>query len=500
MNSKQKQLFMSLSLGLILILTSLGVFIILSKGFTLGSLVVYAAGPRYVAPIPLGSDSSNCLNPLVPCATVQYAVDQSVSGDEIRVAAGAYTGVFTRAGYYTKTVTQSVYVSKSITIRGGYTITNWAISNPIANPTTLDAQGAGRVFNIEAPPLVPYPAIAPISVTISGLRIINGNATEQDSSNGPIGGGIHAFGITGTLQNNYIANNNGGLGGGGVALVASGPTSLVNNTIVSNTVNVVDNLALGGGVTLAVYPDINMEVSLISNVIQGNLVRVMGSTVNPNYVAKGGGLYVQYANKLTMEDNIIQANRVEAIGTATALGGGVYFNVSSPTLTNTVIIDNHLLGQGSGAGGFISEGTANLFHTTVARNSGGDGSGLCISTTNPTPSPMTLTNTILANHMLGITASSGNTINLDGILWFNNGSNMAGAGTFNRSSEFNGNPMFAVDGYHLGVGSAAIDRGVSTGLTADIDGEPRSLTLPDLGADETVNFQHLYLPLILQGS
>jgi hypothetical protein len=159
MSSKQ-QLFISLNLGLILILTSLGVFIILSKSVTFGSLTVYAAGPRYVVPTPLGSDNSNCLNPLAPCATVQYAVDQSASGDEIRVAAGTYTGVFTRAGYNTKTVTQSVYISKSITIRGGYTTTNWAISNPIANPTNLDAQGAGRVFNIEAPPLVPYPAIA----------------------------------------------------------------------------------------------------------------------------------------------------------------------------------------------------------------------------------------------------------------------------------------------------------------------------------------------------
>lgn len=266
----------------------------------------------------------------------------------------------------------------------------------------------------------------------------------------------------------------------------------------SNTVNVVDNLALGGGVTLAVYPDINTEVSLTGNVIQGNMIRVTGSTANPNYAAKGGGLYVQYANKLTMEDNIIQANRVEAIGTSIAYGGGVYFNVSSPTLTNTVIIDNHLLGHGSGAGGFISEGTANLFHTTAARNSGGDGSGFCISTTDPTPSPITLTNTILVTHTLGITGSDGSIINLNGILWFNNGSNTAGTGVFNRRSEFNGNPMFTLDGYHLGVGSAAIDRGISTGLTTDIDGEPRSLTLPDLGADETVNFQHLYLPLILQ--
>jgi hypothetical protein len=500
MNSKQKRLLISLHLGLLLILTSLGVFVTLSKDVTFGSLAIYAAGPRYVVPAPLGSNSGNCLNPLAPCATVQYAVDQSTSGDEIRVAAGTYTGVFTRAGYNNHLVAQSVYISKSIAIRGGYTTTNWTIANPIANPTTLDAQGAGRVFNIEAPPVVPYPAIVPISVTISGLRIINGNAIGQDSANNVAGGGIQAFGITGTIQNNYIANNNGALSGGGVLLVASGPTKLVNNTIVNNVVDVIDNLALGGGVALAAYPDVNTEVSFTGNIIQGNMVRATGITVSPDYAAKGGGIYVQYANKLTIEDNIIQANQAEGIGTAVAYGGGIYFNMSSPIMTNTVIIDNRILGQGSGAGGFIFGGKANLFHTTIARNSGGDGSGFGISAPDPITSLVTLTNTILVSHTLGITASASSTITLKGILWFSNGSNTAGAGIFNRSSEFSGNPIFTFDGYHLGPGSAAIDRGVSTGLTTDIDSESRSLAFPDLGADEIISFQPLYLPLILQGS
>jgi hypothetical protein len=50
---------------------------------------------------------------------MQYAVDQVSDGDEIRVAAGIYTGISARAD-----VTQVVYISKTVTVRGGYTTTN----------------------------------------------------------------------------------------------------------------------------------------------------------------------------------------------------------------------------------------------------------------------------------------------------------------------------------------------------------------------------------------
>jgi hypothetical protein len=64
----------------------------------------------------------------------------------------------------TGVVTQVVYISKTITLRGGYTTTNWTTSDPEANPTTLDAQGQGRVFYITGD----------ISPTIEGLRIVAG--------------------------------------------------------------------------------------------------------------------------------------------------------------------------------------------------------------------------------------------------------------------------------------------------------------------------------------
>jgi hypothetical protein len=100
-----------------------------------GPQAAHAAGPHHVAPC------GNC-GAASPCyATVQAAADAADSGDIIKVAQGIYTDVHARDG-----VTQVVYISKTVTILGGYTTADWATPDPENNPTTLDAQGQGRVF------------------------------------------------------------------------------------------------------------------------------------------------------------------------------------------------------------------------------------------------------------------------------------------------------------------------------------------------------------------
>ena len=70
-------------------------------------------------------------------------------------------------------------VRKSVTIRGGYTTSFNEPPDPVANPTTLDAQGNGRVLFIAGVYFRPY-----ISPTIEGLRIIGGDSTVLASSEG----------------------------------------------------------------------------------------------------------------------------------------------------------------------------------------------------------------------------------------------------------------------------------------------------------------------------
>ena len=53
--------------------------------------------------------------------------------------------------------------------------------------------------------------------------------------------------------------------------------------------------------------------------------------------------------------------------------------------------------------------------------------------------------------------------------------------------------------YHIGPGSAAIDRGVDAGVTTDIDGDPLPIgPAPDIGADEA--WRWAFLPLVVRSA
>jgi len=114
-------------------------------------------------------------------------------------------------------------------------------------------------------------------------------------------------------------------------------------------------------------------------------------------------------------------------------------------------------------------------------------------------STVTLTNTILVSHTVGVYVTPLNTAVLDGVLWFGNGTNTGGVGAVTVMNVYTGDPAFATDGYHLTSASAAIDRGVSAGVVIDIDYDPRFGT-PDFGADELVAFavRRVYLPVVLR--
>jgi hypothetical protein len=81
--------------------------------------------------------------------------------------------------------TQVVYISKTVTLRGGYAAPDFSEPpDPQANPTTLDAQGQGRVLYITG-------AISP---TVEGLRIAGGDADGLGGWWGVgAGGGVYAI-------------------------------------------------------------------------------------------------------------------------------------------------------------------------------------------------------------------------------------------------------------------------------------------------------------------
>jgi hypothetical protein len=156
-------------------------------------------------------------------------------------------------------------------------------------------------------------------------------------------------------------------------------------------------------------------------------------------------------------------------------------------LANNVVADNQAI---TASGVHVSESSPRLLHTTVARNSAGDGRGVYVTDNSSVES----VNTILVGHSVGIYVEADSSASLDATLWgsgpWANGTDWSGSGTITTSNDVAGDPAF-VDpdngDYHLGPGSAAIDTGVNAGVTTDIDGEARPYGAGyDIGADEWV--------------
>ncbi len=594
--SNRKTFYLALSLTLPLIALA-------ALWLTLGSFPTQAQGAttRYVAP---GGDCGGAS----PCyATIQAAVDAAVPGEEIHVATGTYTGVNNYGG-----LAQVVYISKTLTLRGGYSVTNWTVSNSEANPTTLDAQGQGRVLYITGD----------ISPTIKGLCITGGDAAglggDHREQAWDAGGGGYVITATATISNNQLFSNTasgsgGGLylskgdgtltgntvsensarGGGGLFLSGSAPT-VSGNTIISNTAGygggltlwesdpavsgntIGSNTAEGGGGGLYLWQSDAMlsdnsvtsntageggglyleasDVTISGNSVTSNTVRnkggglylshsravLTGNTIISNTASSGGGLFLMQGNDATLKSNTIASNAAFERGGGVYLaawsdatfsgntvsgntadeGGGLYLEDSNVTLTGNSLIFNtankggglYLRGDGTltnnlvadnranslGSGLYIERGSFHLLHNTIASNSGGDGSGIYVTNYGSYYS-ITLTNTILVNHTVAITVEAGNTAVLEGTLWgsgsWANDTDWGGAGSvITGMVNIWGDPAFvdpASGDYHIGTGSAAIDAGLTSGITTDIDGAIRPadgnadcMAICDIGAYE----------------
>ena len=86
------------------------------------------------------------------------------------------------------------------------------------------------------------------------------------------------------------------------------------------------------------------------------------------------------------------------------------------------IVLSPIIGPRHGSGLTVHSSSSRLVHTTVARNHGGDGSGLFITgegdVENYSPSTAALTNVILVSHTVGITVTGGNTATVNSVLWY----------------------------------------------------------------------------------
>ncbi|MEA3396195.1 MAG: hypothetical protein U9R05_01895 [Chloroflexota bacterium] len=299
---KTKYLVSSLALAL-------GLLLLLLKLLAVPAPLRSAGDIHYVAP-------GGACGELTPCyADIQPAVDAAAPGAEIRVAEGTYTGVSVR-----DSVTQVVYLSKTLTLRGGYTTTDWTHSYPLTQPTILDAQGQGRVLYITG---------ADNILQIAGLHLTGGQANE--------GAGLTLLESALTLTHNLIYSNTATSFGGGAKLSGTQVT-LVGNDIFSNTAT-----EGGGGLLIEGW------ANLYANIIRHNGLR--------------DGLCI-WNGDVTLVNTLINANQatgLELIGgnlrawhTTFAANGGRGLLVTNSgqihgaaTLTNTIIV-SHTVGVKAG--------------------------------------------------------------------------------------------------------------------------------------------------------
>jgi hypothetical protein len=292
-------------------------------------------------------------------SAVQQAVDATSAGGIVKVA-GTCAGVQARSS-----TTQTVIITKSLTLQGGYTTTNWITSDLGLNPTTLDAQGAGRVI------------FASAALTVSDLTVQNGKWTVGIEN----GGGIYA-GQPITLRhvilyNNIVTGANGGgsYSNGGAAYFAD-TASVTASTFISNTAGD----GSGGGA------DFERSASVNATAFTSNTAGfgagayfsyyspgyVNASTFTGNTASHGGGgaLFGSMAN----------VNVTTFTGNTSAdIGGGAWFK-GTADVRATSFTSNTAIGGGGAFFGGLASVTASTFTSNTALTDSGGGASFGLRT------------------------------------------------------------------------------------------------------------------------
>ena len=227
--------------------------------------------------------------------TIQGAIDASVNGDVITIAAGTYYEANLNPG------------GKAITIQG-------TLNEDGSLATTIDAQQGGSVFEFY------YDGEGAV---IKDLVITGG--IGADIGGGRRGGGIFCYnGSSPTITNCTISGNYAEYEGGGITCWNSNPT-ITDCRIDGNTADA------GGGISCMV----NSNPTISNCTISGNTAvggggilcsssspTISGCTIEGNTASYGGGIFVyNSSSNVTISSSIVCGNAPDQIvGSYTASG------------------------------------------------------------------------------------------------------------------------------------------------------------------------------------
>lgn len=288
-------------------------------------------------------------------------------------------------------------------------------------------------------------------VTLTNVSLVN-NLVDMGN-----GGGVYAGGSL-FIKDSRLENNVSRSGSGGGAYAQSS-ARVANSVFVSNSA-----LLRGGGLLVEAGADL-LGVEFLRN-------------AGPQ---SGGGLDV--AGPLGITNSVFISN-------SSSIGGGVFHNASGDgRVVNSLFARNVGSASGASALHLASTGHVDVIHTTIADPA------WVFPDFNPAPAirnesgSLNITNTIIADHSIGIFNNGGGATYEDCNLFSSVGTITSGLVTPGGHDQYPITPQFINplnDNYHVLGTSAAIDNGTDAGVYFDIDGQPRPIGPGfDIGFDET---------------
>lgn len=458
--------------------------------------------------------------------TLQEALADAVSGDEIWVAAGVYYpdeggGAVNNDQSSTFTLLNGVEIyggfagSETIRSQRDWVTNVTVLSGDIDQNDTTDSNfivtDVANIAGSNAYHVVTGGGSWEIAV-LDGFTITAGNAdgVYPDDS----GGGMFNISSSPTLGNTSLSGNHATLSGGGMYNNNGSNPVLTNVSFEANKAD-----STGGGMYLILSSPILVNVYFTGNqaVAGGGLYGYQSNpmltdvTFNDNQADLGGGMY-------NINNSAPVLDGVRFIGNQAAHGGGLYNsnNSSSPMLSNVVFSGNQA-DQGGGMYDYLSNST--LINVSFTGNKATtNGGGMYSIQSSPT-----LTHTTLWNNQAGILGSeiyNGGGLNPTFFYSIIKGSGGSGPGWdgtlgIDGGNNLDADPMFvtpvnpataptAAGDLHLQAGSPAVDAGDNVACPAtDLDGNIRPIdgdldgaAVCDMGAYEKLI--DLFLPLIMR--
>lgn len=409
----------------------------------------------------------------------------------------------------------SVFANATAT-QSGLSLT---VENVSGGTVIINGDNATRIIDINPNNITPAGNVVLGAVTINGVTLTRGLASDAANPDGPkaSGGAIRDQGpVDLTLNNDIIANSSATADGGGISM-ENAPVSTkwklnLNNTTVTNNhagdagggvetdgtgiVNInnstiADNTTLnqGAGIWLDAIGAATLNVT--NSIVTGNSAGMLGggigqagsstvtitsSTIDHNFTVGFGGGFADENNLGTL---VVQ-NSLFADNTAGTNGGGIQEGGPSTTILNSEIKGNAAginggmpIGTvggvpnpvaGSGGGLFIDGGALTLTSSTVADNTATiNGGGIELQTT----AASTITNSTIANNTALNSGGTGNGGGIDAGTTFTQALTLLNDTITNNFAVNGGGVLWAGAGGSISVQNTIIAQNTVTGTGPD---------------------------------